>query len=279
MNVASASASARSRQQAAGHITALRAVAAAEWTKIWTVRSTLLTLLLTLALGAGLGYLVGAGVAGGFTHMTPQQQETFDPLFATFYSLTLGQLPLVVFGVLLVGTEYTSGTIKVSLAAVPRRGLFYGGKALAGLLTALCTSVVTVAATFFAAQAGLGPYATSLGAEGVPQAVVGACLYLTLICVFAMGVAAMLRGSTGPLAILLPLLFLGSQGLGNVPGLKKVTQYLPDQVAAVIMHLAGPPGDPRFSRDFDAWTGMGILGLWVVLALAGGYLVLRRRDA
>ncbi|WP_406313745.1 ABC transporter permease subunit [Streptosporangium sp. NBC_01639] len=255
------------------------AVLTAEWTKIRTVRSTLWTLLPAFALSVGLGYLVGLSFRGSFSRLPHEQQESFDPLFATFYSLTLGQLALVVFGVLLIGTEYSTGTISASLAAVPRRGLFYGAKALAGLSCALGVSVVTVTVTFFAAQAGLGPLGTSLGADGVVPAAVGACLYLTMICLFAMGVATMLRSSTLSLGILLPLLFLGSQGLGNVPGLKPVAQYLPDQAGMLIMHLTGPPGDPRFGRDYGPWTGMGILALWVAAALIGGYLVLRRRDA
>lgn len=81
------------------------------------------------------------------------------------------------------------------------------------------------------------------------------------------------------LGILLPLLFLGSQGLGNIPKLKTVAQYLPDQAGKVTMHLTGPPGDPRFGHDYGPWTGLGILALWTTAALLGGYLTLRRRDA
>ncbi|GAA4224772.1 ABC-type transport system involved in multi-copper enzyme maturation permease subunit [Streptosporangium album] len=255
------------------------AVVTAEWTKIRTVRSTLWTLLLTFALSVGLGYLVSLSFRDSLSRLPQDQQETFAPLFATFYSLTIGQLPLVVFGVLVVTTEYTSRTIRVSLAAVPRRGLFYGAKVLAVLSSALGVSAITVLVTFFAAQAALGPHGVSLGTAEVALTATGACLYLTAICLFAMGVAAMSRSATSSLGILLPLLFLGSQGLGNVPGLKPFAQYLPDQAGMVIMHLTGPPGDPRFSRDYGPWAGMGILSLWVAAALVGGYLVLRRRDA
>lgn len=255
------------------------AVLAAEWTKIRTVRSTIWILLSTFALSVGLGYVFGFSFRNALPDMPRERQESFDPLFATFYSLTLGQLALIVFGVLVVTSEYSTGTIRASLAAVPERGLFYGCKVLAGGLLAFGASLVTVLVTFLTAQAALGPYSTSLDAEGVPQAVVGACLYLTLICVFAMGVAAMLRNSTYALAILLPLLFLGSQGLGNIPKVKTVTQYLPDQAGMVIMHIAGRPDDPVFGRDYGPWAGLGILVLWTAAALAGGYLVLRRRDA
>lgn len=253
----------------------MTAVLAAEWIKIRTVRSTAWALALTFVISVGLSYLIGRS----FRASDFAREEGFDPLFATFYSLTLGQLALVVFGVLAVSGEYTSGTIRAALAAVPRRGLFYGGKVLVVGLAAAGVSLLTVPITFRTGQAALGLYATSLGAPGAAQAVVGAVLYLPLICLFAVGTAAMLRSPVRSLAVLLPLLFLGSQGLGNVPKVKIVTQYLPDQAGMVIMHIAGPPGDPRFGRDYGAWTGLGILAVWTTAALIGGYLVLRHRDA
>ncbi|GAA0975221.1 ABC transporter permease subunit [Acrocarpospora macrocephala] len=255
------------------------AILRSEWTKIRTVPSTVWTLLLTFALSVGLGYLLANSMGDSYATASPERRATLDPLFATFYSLTLGQLPLVVFGVLVVGGEYGSGTIRASLLAVPRRGRFYGGKLLAGTALAFPVSVITVLATFFVATSAFGPDAPSLRDEGVPSAVVGACLYLTLICLFAMGVATMLRSPTRSLGILLPLLFLGSQGLGNVPGVKAFTQYLPDQAGMLIMHIVGPQDDPRWARDYGPWTGMGILALWTIAALLGGHLVLRRRDA
>jgi ABC-2 type transport system permease protein len=250
-------------------MTALTAALAAEWVKIRSVRSTIWTLALTFVLSAGLGYMVGFGFAG--------RQERFDPLFATFYSLTIGQLALVVLAVFVVTGEYSTGTIGASLAAVPRRHVFYGAKVLAGGLLASAVAVVTVLATFAAAQAGLGRNGTSLSADGVPVAVAGACLYLTLIYLFATGMAALLRSAIPTLGILLPLLFLGSQGLGNVPKVKTVAQYLPDQAGMVIMHIDGD--GPRFARPYGPWTGLGVMALWTVAALLAGYLAVRRRDA
>jgi ABC-2 type transport system permease protein len=251
--------------------------AIAEWTKIRSVRSTRWTLLLAFFLSVGLSYVVGLIFRDSFAHLPAGAQ--FDPLFATFYSLTLGQLPLVVFGVLVMSSEYTSGTVRLSLVAVPRRGVFYCSKIAACTLAALSFAPLTVIITFVTAQAALGEHSASLEGHGSAQAAFGACLYLTLICLFSMGVAAILRSSARALAILLPLLFLGSQGLGNIPKLKTVTQYLPDQAGMVIMHLAGPPGDPRFSRAYGPWTGLGILAGWTAAALLFGYLVLARRDA
>lgn len=251
----------------------------AEWTKIRTVRSTVWALVLTFVLSVGLALLFGFAIGNTFEDMDRERRETFDPVLAGFYSLTLGQLALVVFGVLLVSSEYSSGTIRASLAAVPRRGLFFGSKVFAGASVALVFSVVVGLATFFVGQEALGSHGTSLGAEGVPRAVLGAIVYMTLMCVFAMGVAAMLRSTALSLGVMLPLLFLGSQGLFNLPKLRIVGQYLPDQAGAVMMQVVPPPESSIMHRDFGPWTGLAVLTTWTLAALLGGYLVLRRKDA
>jgi ABC-type transport system involved in multi-copper enzyme maturation permease subunit len=251
----------------------------AEWIKIRSVRPTAWSVVLTLVLSIGLAYLVGFSFRANFTHLPGDQRADFDPLFPTFYSLTIGQLALVVLAVFVVSGEYSTGTIRASLTATPRRGLFYTAKVTTGALVAAAVAVVTVLATFVAAQAGLGPHRTSVRANGVPVAVAGACLYLVLIYLFATGIAMLLRTAIPTLGILLPLLFLGSQGLGNVPKLKTVTQYLPDQAGQVIMHLVGPADDPHFARPYGPWAGIGIMALWTATALLAGYLAMRHRDA
>lgn len=241
---------------------------AAELTKLRTVRSTFWTLLLTFVISAGLAYLVGRGFRG-------IEDREIDRLFPTYYSLTLGQMALVVFGVMAVAGEYSSGSIRSSLSAMPQRGLFAAAKFAAIACVALPASAATVLATFVVAQEGLGHNR----AEWETRAFAGAVLYLVLICLLAGGVALMLRSAAFSLAILMPLLFLGSQGLGNIPKVKTVTQYLPDQAGMVIMHLTGPVSDPMFGRDYGPWAGLGITALWTLAALLGGLLMLRRRDA
>ncbi len=255
------------------------AVLRSEWTKIRTLRSTVWTLAVAFVLCAGVGLLVGLTLRDGFTGMDPAARRNFDPVIAGFYGLTLGQISLVVFGVLLVTGEYASGTIRPSLTAVPRRGVFFANKVLAGSLTALAFSVVTVFVTFFTAQAALGPYGTSLDAPGVLRATLGACAYLTLMCAFSIGVAAMLRRTALSLGIMIPLLFLDSQGLGNVPGIRTVAQFLPDQAGLVMTRVVRPERSFVSYREFGPWTAGVIVLAWTAAALAGGYAVLRHRDA
>jgi ABC-2 type transport system permease protein len=243
----------------------------AELIKLRTLRSTPITLGLAAAVGAALSLLVG------FAFRDSKTLGDFDPVFPSFYGLTLAQIPLVVFGVLAVGSEYRSGTIRASLAAVPRRGRFFGAKVGATLLYLGTAALLTVVVAVVTAQAALGQRRARL--DDLLPAAAGAWLYLSLIGLLALGFATLVRSTVVALGVLLPLLLLGSQGLGNVPGIRVVTQYLPDQLGWVAMHLAGPQDDPRWARDYGPWTGLTLLGLWAAAALIAGYASLSRRDA
>ncbi|MFG1926234.1 ABC transporter permease [Cryptosporangium sp. NPDC048952] len=244
---------------------------AAELIKLRTLRSTPLTLGLALLVSGGLSALVGLSFRNGTV------RGEFDPVFAAFYGLTVGQLPLVVFAVLAVGSEYRSGTIRASLAALPRRGRFFGAKVGATLLVLVVAALATVATSAVTAQLTLGRRRAEL--DVLLPAAAGAWLSLTLIGLFALGIATLVRSSTVALGVLLPLMLLGSQGLGNVPGVKVVTQFLPDQLGWVVMHLAGPQDDPRWARDYGPWTGLALLAVWAAAALIAGYVNLQKRDA
>ncbi|GAA3394670.1 ABC transporter permease [Cryptosporangium minutisporangium] len=242
----------------------------AELTKLRTLRATVVTLAAAIAVGAGLSLLVSRA-------FRTAADDRFDALFAAFYGLTLAQIALVAFAVQAIGGEYRSGSIRASLAAVPRRGAFFAAKVVAVLLHLGAGALVTVAAALVIGQEALGSRRADLD-EAVPAAV-GAWVYLVLIGLFALGVATVVRSSAVALGILIPLLLLGSQGLGNLPAIRTVTQFLPDQLGWVVMHLAGPQDDPRWARDYGPWTGLALLALWTAAALVAGYITLRRRDA
>ncbi|MFJ7490080.1 ABC transporter permease subunit [Streptomyces sp. NPDC097727] len=254
------------------------AVLTSEWTKIRTVSSTVWTLIsafvVTVAMSAALCALMNAQ----FNDLPPAERATFDPTLISFSGMVLGQLAMVVFGVLVVGTEYSSGMIRTSLAAVPQRGSFLFSKvAVAGVL-ALVVGIATSFVSFFLGQSLLGDHHTDIGAENVLRAVVGGGIYMGLIGIFSMGVATMLRSSMLSLGILMPFFFLVSQILSAVPGTKKVARYFPDQAGSKIMQVV-PDAMNSNPAPYGPWGGLGILIAWVAAALVGGYLVLKRRDA
>lgn len=254
------------------------AVLTSEWTKIRTVSSTTWTLISAFVVTVAMGAALSALLSAQFDDLSVAERATFDPTFVSFSGMILGQLAMVVFGVLVVGTEYSSGMIRTSLAAVPRRGTFLLSKiAVAGVL-ALVVGLITSFIAFFLGQALLGDHRTDIGADNVLRAVVGGGLYMGLIAIFSMGVAAMLRSSMLSLGILMPFFFLVSQILASVPGAKTVARYFPDQAGSKIMQVV-PAAMGSDEAPYGPWGGLGIMLLWVVAAVVGGYLVLKKRDA
>ncbi|MEO3976527.1 ABC transporter permease [Streptomyces sp. CAU 1734] len=254
------------------------AVLRSEWTKIRSVSSTTWTLVsafvVTVGMSAGLCALFNAT----YDNLSEREKFTFDPTFASFSGMVLGQLAMVVFGVLVVGTEYSSGMIRTSLAAVPQRAAFLFSKLAVATVLALAVGLATAFASFFLGQALLGDLRTSITDQNVLRAVIGAGLYMGLIALFSMAVATMLRSSMLSLGILMPFFFLVSQILASVPKAKTVAYYFPDQAGSKIMQVL-PEALGATRAPYGPWGGFGIMLLWVAAAVLGGYLVLKKRDA
>ncbi|MFJ3302844.1 ABC transporter permease [Streptomyces sp. NPDC086549] len=251
-------------------------VVRSEWTKIRSVASTVWTLSLAVVVTVALGMLIAALSRSQFDRMPVRERLSFDPTYISFAGMTLGQLAMIVFGVLVVSNEYSTGMIRSSLSAVPQRGTFLFSKIAVATGLSLAVGMVTSFAAFFLGQAMLGSHRTEIGDPGVLRAVIGGGLYMTLIAMFSMGVATMLRSPMLSLGILMPFFFLISNILGNVDATKKIGRFLPDQAGSRIMQVI-----PRVDDDtpYGPWGGLGIIGLWVVAAIAGGYALLRKRDA
>ncbi|MFJ2263359.1 ABC transporter permease [Streptomyces sp. NPDC087844] len=247
-----------------------------EWTKIRSVASTLWTLSLAAVVTVVLGALISLLSKNEFDKMDAEDRLSFDPTYISFAGMSLGQLALIVFGVLVVSNEYSTGMIRTSLSAVPRRGTFLFSKMAVATGLALLVGVVTSFVAFFLGQAMLGSHKASIGDPGVLRAVIGGGLYMTLIAVFSMGVATMLRSPMLSLGILMPFFFLISAVLGNVSATKKIGRFLPDQAGRKIMQVVTPLDD---DVPYGPWGGLGIMVLWVVVAVIGGYVLLKRRDA
>ncbi|MBW8700772.1 hypothetical protein MBT84_14315 [Streptomyces sp. MBT84] len=255
---------------------AMAHVIRSEWTKIRSVASTVWTLSAALVVTVALGMLISALTRREFDSMSPRDRLTLDPTFISFAGMSLGQLAMIVFGVLVVSNEYSTGMIRTSLAAVPRRATFLFGKITVATALALVVGMATSFLAFFLGQAVLGPHGARLGDPGVLRAVVGGGLYMTLIAMFSMGIAAMLRSPMLSLGVLMPFFFLISNILGNVSATKKIGRFLPDQAGSRILQVVPGAGD---DTPYGPWGGLGIMVLWVAAALIGGYALLKQRDA
>ncbi|TXS54107.1 ABC transporter permease [Streptomyces sp. uw30] len=256
--------------------TVVTQVIRSEWTKIRSVASTVWTLSLAVVVTIALGMLISGLSANEFDNLSERDRLSFDPTFISFAGMSLGQLAMIVFGVLVVSNEYSTGMIRASLAAVPQRGTFLFSKIAVATGLSLTVGLATSFVTFFLGQAMLGDHRAEIGDPGVLRAVFGGGLYMTLIAMFSMGVAAMLRSPMLSLGILMPFFFLVSNILGNVSATEKIGRYLPDQAGSKIMQVVTPVDD---NTPYGPWGGLGIMVLWVIAALVGGYATLKKRDA
>ncbi|MEU4998656.1 ABC transporter permease [Streptomyces sp. NPDC021622] len=241
------------------------AVLHSEWIKIKSVRASLGSLISVFVATVAITVLAFAAVGEA-----ESDNADFEPLFGAFYALNFGQIAAISFGTTAMSSEYVNGALRISLAAVPRRGLFYGAKvAVVGAL-ALATGIVTSFAAFLSGQAFMGDAAIGLGHDGAVRACVGGGIYLALMALLAAGLTMVLRSGVAVLSILIPFTLIVSFVVGDVAS--GVAAYLPDQAGQQVLHE-----DP--TGTLGPWAGLAVSAAWAAAALLAGWWAVRRRDA
>jgi len=254
-----------------------------EWTKLRSVRSTTWSLVATIVLTIGIGVLATLMPALRWNSLGADFRANFDPVRQSLTGLLFGQLALGVLGVLVVSAEYGTGTIRATLAAVPRRPMVLSGKVLVFGTVALVVSELLMLATFFIGQAILGtspaPHAT-LGQPGVLRAVVGGGLYITILAMLAMGLAAIIRHTAGAISAFVTILLIVPLILQALPSsiVNTVGRYVPANIGATVTSTSGVAGFEGH-HSFSPWVGLALLAAYALVALVVGGWLMARRDA
>ncbi|MFG2588063.1 ABC transporter permease [Streptomyces sp. NPDC048438] len=241
------------------------AVLRSEWIKIKSVRSVLFSLIAVFAATLAVTVLAFATVG-----QAEADDAGHDLLLSAFYALNFGQIAAISFGATALSSEFLNGALRISLSAVPRRGLLYAAKmsVVGGL--ALAMGMFTSFATFLVGQMFMGEYAIGLGDPGALRASFGGGVYLALIALFAAGLTAVLRSAVAVLSTLIPFLLIVSFVVGDIAG--GIARYLPDQAGQLVLHQ-----DPDGS--LGPWAGLAVTAAWAGAALLAGWWRLRTRDA
>lgn len=253
-------------------------VVRSEWVKLRSVRSTSLTLLGGGLLVVGFG-LLSAAVASGEV-ATPQGGATpdFSPTQIALNGVSLAQLVLGVLGVLVMTSEYSTGTVRTTFAAVPRRLGVLWAKAGVTATAVLAVAAPSVLLAFVGAQAVLeagGEPTALLGDDGVLRAVLGSAAYLAGVSLLGVALGALLRSAAAALSALVA-------GLLLVPGL--LGAVLPSSWEdAVLPYLPSTAGEAFTSVTTDAsqlspGAGLAVFTAWVVVLLGLAAWRLRTRD-
>lgn len=255
----------------------LASVTRSEWIKFRSVRSTLMGVIVTTVLTVGLGALIATAVRANWSQMNPIRKLAFDPVSASLGGTLFAQFAVGVIGTLFITSEYSSGSIRTTFAAVPRRGLVVAGKLLVLVGSLFVVTEVACVATFLLGQSifsGVVPTA-SLGSSAVLRSVLLGGVYLTLLAVLGLAFGLILRQSaasisafTSLLLVIPIILFLLPQSWQNA-----ATKFMPSALGHSMMSTNAP------ENFFGAWTATALLVVYVIVAFSVGVVLLLRRDA
>jgi ABC-2 type transport system permease protein len=259
-----------------GKVTQAR-VALAEWTKLRSVRSTSWSLLATVAFTIGIAAIATAVINARWPHMAPAERAHFHPMEATLAGVQLGQLAIGVLGILVITAEYSTGMIRASLTAVPRRLPVLWAKAGVFGLVALVVSIPSVLVAFFLGHALLSPHhlGIAFSAPGVTRAVIGAGLYLTVIGLFAVGIGTIVRNTPGAISAFVAIMFVIPPLMNVLPTSwnNAASPYLPSNAGQAVYSIT------HSAHTLSPWAGFAVFCGYAAAALAIGAVVLARRDA
>jgi ABC-2 type transport system permease protein len=251
----------------------------AEWTKLRTVTSSA-WILLTLIVITIMASAIAADV------VKCPASCSVDPTKISLTGVLLGQAAAAGLAVMFVTSEYTTGMVRTTLTATPRRGTVLAAKAVilsaviagAGALGVLGS--VLAGGAFLPGNGYNAAHhfaAVSLAHGPTLRAAAGSVLYLMLIGLLALGVGTAVRSAAAAAAVVLGLLyvfsFLGDIGL-NVTWQHRIERWTPMDAGLAVQATTS-----LAKQAIQPWPGLGVCALWSAAALAGGWVVLRLRDA
>ena len=252
----------------------------AEWTKLRTVSATGWLLLAAIVLMVALS----AVVALALTDSATGAGEDLTKLSLT--GTQLGQAVIVILAVQTISLEYSTGMIRATLTAIPRRRTVLLAKGTVLAVLVLAAGVVAVLGSVLAGRLILpssgftpahGYAAVSLAHGATLRAAAGTVLYLALIALLSLGIATAVRESAVAIGLVLGLLYVFPI-LAAVVGDPTIKRHL-QQIAPMSAGLAIQATIHLRHLPLAPWAGLGVLAAWAAAALLVGGVVLARRDA
>jgi len=258
-------------------------VARSEWFKFASLRSSWITILVALVVIVGVGAMAAGVTAGDVTQPAGPggggdgHGFARDPTSLSLTGAGLAQIILGILGVLAISGEYSSGMIRATFAAVPKRLPVLWGKVLVIGVVSLVVGEIGSFAAFFLGQMILGSGANvALWDTGVLRAVLGTGAYMAAIAVLGLAIAALLRHAAGAIGTLFTLLLLAPSLLPAVLPTSwsdVIVKYLPSNAGVSFTSVV--PADGMLS----AGAGAAVLAAWLVVLLGVAAVLLKRRDA
>jgi ABC-type transport system involved in multi-copper enzyme maturation permease subunit len=249
-----------------------------EFTKFRSLRSTVYTLLAAVVLMIGIGALFSAVTASQYHTFSAADRATFNPATTSLNGVIFAVVAFGVLGVLLMSGEYSTGMIRASLTAVPRRLPVLWGKLAIFAGTIFSISLIASFISFFLGQALLSSHhlGVSITAPDALRSVIGAALYMTVAGMIGVALGALLRNTAAGIATFAAVFFVIPPLAGLLPSSisNHLTPYLPSNAGDVIWG-----GTANVHNALSPWTGFALLCGYAAVLVAAGAWRLRRSDA
>jgi ABC-2 type transport system permease protein len=259
-----------------GRVTQFRVVLS-EWTKLHSLRSTRWSLFAGILLTIAFPILFAAVTSSHWGTMSAHERADRHPLDIALAGVNVSQLAIAVLGVLVITGEYSTGMIRATFAAVPKRlPVLWAKTAVFGVVSFLLM-LPPVLIAFFSSQAILSRHhilQISFSHPGVARSVIGGAVYLMLVGIFALGIGAIVRNTAGGIATFAAIFFVIPPLMNILPTSwnNAISQYLPSEAGRQIFSLT------HGAHSLAPWPGGLLFVGYCALTLAIAAVLLVRRD-
>ena len=259
-----------------GRVTQAR-VAVSEWTKFHSLRSTRWSLFAGMLLTIAFPILFAFVTDARWGQMAPHERASRSPLDIALAGVNVAQLAIAVLGVLVISGEYTTGMIRATFTAVPKRLPVLWAKLGVYAVVSFVLMVPAVLIGFFASQAILARkdiLQIAFSQAGVPRVLIGGALYVTLVGVFALGLGAIVRNTAGGISTFAGIFFVIPPLMNILPTSwnDAASKYLPSEAGRQLFALQHAP------NTLTPLAGGLLLAGYCALAVAIAAVLMARRD-
>jgi hypothetical protein len=259
-----------------GRVTQLR-VAVSEWTKLRSLRSTLWSMFAGVLLTILLPVLFAALTSSHWGSMNAHERADRHPLDIALAGVNVSQLAIAVLGVLVITGEYSTGMIRASFTAVPKRLPVLWAKTGVFAVVAFLLMLPPVLIAFFSSQAILSRHhilQISFSHSGVARSVIGGAVYLMLVGIFALGIGAIVRNTAGGIATFAGIFFVIPPLMNILPSSwnHAISKYLPSEAGRQLFSLT------HDANSLSPGAGALLFVGYCALAIAIAAVLMVRRD-
>jgi len=258
-----------------GRVTQARVILS-EWTKLRSVRSTRWSLLVATVLTIGFPILAASVISAHWGHQSPGERAHFNPLDPALIGSQIAQLAIGILGVLVITAEYSTGMIRATFTAVPKRLPVLWAKAFVFAVVTFVLMLPSVLIAFFASQSILSRHHANIAWShpGVARAVIGAALYLMVIAVLTLGLGTIMRNTAGGIATFAAVFFVIPPLMNVLPTSwnDAISPYLPANAGRAIISIT------HDAHALAPWTGFALFCGYAAITLVVAAVLLARRD-